>query len=102
MKIKFDDKEFDLKYTLRAFMYFEQLMNKPFNVETLTDSYVLFYCFLLASNNPFDYKFEDFIDMLDNNHLAVREFNEWFREQTELQAQVTNPDNSKKKQARRS
>ena len=103
MKIKFGDQEFELKYTLRAFMFFEQLMNKPFNVETLTDTYVLLYCFLLASNKPFDITFEQFMDMLDDNHLAVRDFNVWFKEQTEIQAQVANPttENSKKKQARK-
>lgn len=96
MKIKFGDKEYDLRYTLRALMFWEQMMSKAFDIQTLTDTYVLFYCFLLASNKPFDISFEQFMDMLDENHGAVREFNTWFREQTELQAQTSNPEKSKK------
>jgi len=95
--IKFGDKEYKLCYKLKAFMFWEQLMSKPFSVETLTDTYVLFYSFLLASNKPFDVTFEQFMDMLDENHSAVREFNEWFRQQTELQAQIANPEKSASK-----
>lgn len=96
MKIKFGDKEYELKYTLRAFMFWEQMMGKPFDVRTLTDTYVLFYCFLLASNKPFDVNFEEFMDLLDENHLAVKDFNEWFARETELQSQTSNPEKSKK------
>lgn len=96
MNIIFGENKYELKYTLRAFMFWEQMMNKPFSIETLTDTYVLLYCFLLASNKPFDVTFEQFMDMLDENHEAVREFNTWFREQTELQAQRSNPEKPKK------
>ena len=101
MSIKFGDKEYELRYTLRAFMFWEQMMNKTFSVETLTDTYVLLYCFLLASNKPFDVTFEQFMDLLDENHGAVKEFNIWFREQTELQAQTSNPEKKGKKGAKK-
>lgn len=101
MSIKFGDKEYQLRYTLRAFMFWEQMMNKTFSVETLTDTYVLLYCFLLASNKPFDVTFEQFMDLLDENHAAVKEFNMWFREQTELQAQTSNPEKKPKKGAKK-
>lgn len=93
-----DGKEINLslRYSLRALMFWEQMMSKAFDIQTLTDTYVLFYCFLLASNKPFDISFEQFMDMLDENHNAVREFNTWFREQTELQAQTSNPEKPKK------
>lgn len=97
MTIEFGDKVYQLRYTIRAFMYWEQMMSKPFEVSTLTDAYVLFYCFLLASNKPFDVSFEQFMDMLDENHSAVGKFNEWFAEQSALQAQTTNPEKSSKK-----
>lgn len=77
-------------------MFFEQMLSKPFDVQTLTDTYVLFYCFLMASNKPFDVSFEQFMDMLDENHMAVRQFNDWFAEQSALQAQTSNPEKSKK------
>jgi len=101
MKIQFGQNEYEIRYTLRAFMFFEQMLSKPFNVETLTDTYVLFYCFLLASNKPFDVTFEQFMDMLDDNHIAVKQFNSWFAEQTALQAQTTNPEKKDKKGAKK-
>jgi len=97
MIIRFGNREYELKYTIRAFMYWEQMMSKPFDVKTLTDAYVLFYCFLLASNKPFDVSFEQFMDMLDDNHAAISVFNNWFAEQSALQAQTTNPEKSSKK-----
>lgn len=96
MKIKFGNDEYALKYSLRAFMLFEQMLSKPFNVETLTDTYVLFYCFLMASNKPFDITFEQYMDLLDENPETVREFNKWFAEETARQAQITNPEKPKK------
>ena len=96
MKIKFGNDEYALKYSLRAFMFWEQMMSKPFDVQTLTDTYVLFYCFLMASNKPFDVSFEQYMDLLDENPETVREFNKWFAEETARQAQITNPEKPKK------
>lgn len=99
--IRLGDKEFSLRYSLRAFMLFEQMLSKPFNIETLTDTYVLLYCFLMATNKPFDITFEQYMDLLDENPAAVREFNTWFAEETALQAQAANPEKKDKKGAKK-
>ena len=67
MNIKINNKEYTVKYTIRALFIFEQITGKPFGIETLLDNYLFFYSMILANNpdNPLDW--DEFIDALDND-----------------------------------
>ena len=65
--IKIGDNEYKFKYTLRALFIFEQITNKAFNIETLTDNYVFLFSMLLANNPDMKLTFEEFIEAFDEN-----------------------------------
>ena len=58
MTIKGQD--YKLKYTLRALFIYEQITGKAFELKTITDEYLFFYCVLMA-NNPFCFFFFVFL-----------------------------------------
>lgn len=67
MKITIKNKEYKVKYTIRALFIFEQITGKPFNISTLFDNYLFFYCLILA-NNPDDVLgWEDYIEAIDTD-----------------------------------
>lgn len=65
--ITINNKEYKIKYTIRALFIFEQITGKAFNIQTLLDNYVFFYSMILA-NNPDDVlDWDDFINALDKD-----------------------------------
>ena len=43
MKVTFNEKEYELKYSFRAYMIYENIMGKSFSPQGLTDMIVFFY-----------------------------------------------------------
>lgn len=74
--ITINNKDYKVKYTLRALFIFEQITKKTFEVKTLLDNYVFFYSLILA-NNPDDIlEWNDFIDALDNDPKIFKQIND--------------------------
>lgn len=67
MIITIKNKQYKVKYTIRALFIFEQITGKPFNISTLFDNYLFFYCLILANNPDNVLDFEDYIDALDSD-----------------------------------
>ena len=77
MDITIKDKTYKLKYTLRALFIYEQITGKVFEMKTITDEYLFFYCLLLANNPDTSLSFDELIDSMDedmNLMLQYREF----------------------------
>ena len=67
MNITIKGKQYKVKYTIRALFIYEQITSKPFNIVTLFDNYLFFYCLILA-NNPNDVlDFDDYLDAIDSD-----------------------------------
>lgn len=74
--IKIKDKEYKIKYTIRAMFIWENIMEKTFKLETIMDNYVFFYSMILA-NNPDDMlQWDEFIEALDENPMLIQELSE--------------------------
>ena len=67
MIITIKNKQYKVKYTIRALFIFEQITGKPFNIATLFDNYLFFYCLILANNPDNVLDFEDYIDAVDSD-----------------------------------
>lgn len=82
MIIKINNVEYLIKQSLRSLMMFEQLTDKKASQieDTLTDTITIFYCMLKSNNKNFDYKFEDFIDLIEDDIDAVNQFVEFIKE----------------------
>lgn len=67
MIITINNKQFKVKYTIRALFIFEQITGKSFNISTLFDNYLFFYCLILANNPDNVLDFEEYIDAVDSD-----------------------------------
>ena len=67
MNITINKKQYKVKYIIRALFIFEQITGKPFNISTLFDNYLFFYCLLLANNPDNVIEWEEFIDAIDSD-----------------------------------
>lgn len=73
MKFTIKDKEYTVKYTIRALFIFEQITGKPFGINTLLDNYLFFYSMILANNPDSPLDWDDFIDALDNDRNLMKQ-----------------------------
>lgn len=93
MKIKIKEKEYTVKYTLRALFIFEQIAGKAFTLQTFTNQYIFIYSLLLANNPDVDLAFDDFINECDDNPELIRSMQKFISKEIEKQA-VFNKDDS--------
>ena len=97
MKIKINDKEIDLKITMRAMIIFEKIADKPFNPITITDLILYFYATILACCPDFDMTFDSFLSYLDDNSDLFKQFTDFINSENEKQNQLNNKSNELKK-----
>lgn len=76
MKITINKKKYEIKYTIRAIFLFEQITKAAFELKTITDSYIFFYCMLLANNPDNILDWDDFVDALDNDKTLYDKLNQ--------------------------
>ena len=74
MEITIKDKQYKIKYTLRALFIYEQITGKAFNLRTITDEYLFFYCILAANNPDIQLTFDDLIDAIDEDMNIMIQF----------------------------
>lgn len=94
MKITINNKEYKIKYTIRAIFLFETITKAPFEIKTLTDSYVFFYSMLLANNPDNVIEWDEFIDALDNDPKLFQQLNEILTQQQNLDKMYNEEDKS--------
>ena len=96
--ISLNGKDFSLKYTLRAFFVFESISGYPFQFWKMLDEFLLFYSFLLASNQElFKMEFEEFIELCENDLTLFEQFKEFILDEIKLRSQSAGNDVKKKK-----
>jgi len=77
MKITIKDKEIELKYTMRSMLMYENITEKTFSPNTMTDIITYMYCVVLSSAKDYSISYDEFIDYLDENVDVVNEFSQW-------------------------
>lgn len=97
MKITIRKQKYELKYKLRNYFAFETIAGYPFKPGKLVDEYLLFYSILVANNETFKMTFEELIEECDKNPSLFLSFSEWFAKEVELQAQLIQAGDIKKK-----
>lgn len=83
MKITINKKKYEVKYCLKAIFYFEAITKAPFELKTITDSYIFFYCMLLANNEDNVITWDEFIYALDNDKKLYEQLNKVMAQQQE-------------------
>lgn len=77
MKMIIEEQEVELKMSLRAHMLYENITGKSFEPQTMTDMINFFFCIVITSAKNYDYKYNDFLDKLDENPQLLVEFSQW-------------------------
>ena len=77
MTITINDKDIELKYTLRSMMMYENITGKTFAPEGVSDILTFFYCVVVASAKNYELKFDDFLDVIEENQDKLNEFSLW-------------------------
>lgn len=95
MKLTIKDTEVEIKYTIRALFIYEQLADKTFNPQTLTELFLFFYALILANKTDIQLTFNELIQLCDNDSTLFPLFQNWLNEEFSKQNQFT--DKSKKK-----
>ena len=97
MKIKIKEQELELHYSLRIYMFYENIMGHSIDMQTIT-SYtslvVLFYSAILATlqyeHKNLDITYDEYMDWLDSQqHTILADFASWFIKNVEVSAKVT-------------
>lgn len=92
MEIIIKDKVYKLKYTLRALFIYEQITGKMFELKTLTDQYIFFYCLLMANNPNSELTFDKLIDAMDEDPTLMKTYQDFMEEEVKKQKQYINQD----------
>lgn len=73
--IKINGIDYKVKYTIRALFLMEQITGKPFEIKTLLDNYLFFYCMILANNKDKEkiLGWDEFIDALDSDKELMKQ-----------------------------
>lgn len=83
MKVNFNNKEIELRYSFRSMIVYEKLTNESFAPKGITEIINYFYATVLASDKTLELGYETFLDYLDENPEKLSEFNEWLVSVTE-------------------
>lgn len=100
MKIKIKDTYYELKLSMRSYMLMENIKGESFNIENMTDTIIFFYCVILTSTKEYDFKYDELLDMLDENPGLLSEFNNWllgeFQKESMMSPRDSEEDSKKK------
>ena len=96
MKIKIKEQELELHYSLRIYMFYENIMGHSIDMQTIssyTSLVVLFYSAILATlqyeHKNLDITYDEYMDWLDSQHNILADFATWFIKNVEVSAKVT-------------
>lgn len=90
MKIIIENKEYELKYSLRMYYVYEGITGKAFAGGTLLSISLLLYSALLANNNDFPHTFDQLADILDKDETTLNNFADWLNLELEKRSFVGN------------
>lgn len=87
--MKILDKEFTLKYGLRAMFAWEEMVGRPFEINTLLDTYCFCYSCIIANQDNPSLDFNQFIDWCDVHPEVIEEFNQFMQEEMKKRETVS-------------
>lgn len=79
MKITINQKEIELKYSIRSLIMFENITEKTFNPQGVGDVVTFFYCVVVSSAKDYSIEYDDFLDWLDENIDELKNFADWLQ-----------------------
>lgn len=79
MTIKINEKEIELKFSIRALMMYENITGNSFNPTNFTDILTFFYCVVISSTKDYSLTFDAFIDYIDVHPELIQDLTDWMK-----------------------
>lgn len=96
MTININEKEYKLKFTLRALLLFEKVAGTTFKFDTLSDQILYLYCLLLANNEEMDLTIDQLIEAMDNDPSILSTYFKYITQENLRNGDLIDGDRSKK------
>ena len=90
MDVTIKGNTYTLKYSFRALMIYENITQKSFSPQGLSDVITFFYSVVVASSRDNNLRFDDFIDWIDDNPSSLSEFSNWLNDVYKHQMEISN------------
>lgn len=90
-KVKINNKNYNVKYTVRALFLYEQITKKPFTLNELNyvlNRYIFAYCVILASNTEDVIEWDDFVSACDKDTTLLEKIDKIILEQQKLNEMI--------------
>ena len=100
MEITIKGNTVSLKYSFRALMIYENITQKSFNPQGLTDVVTFFFSVVVASAKDTTLSFDDFIEWLDDNPESLNQFSQWLTDVYNHQVGITNKELAEETQSK--
>lgn len=78
MKIKFNNREIELRFDFNSDMVFETIMGKSFEQKTETEWLTYFYCTYLILTQDYELAWTDCVQMLSQQPWILWQFVKWY------------------------
>lgn len=85
-------RELEIRYTTRAVFLFEEIAEKNFEVKSSIDTYLFYYCIVMANNRDCGLDFEGFVDALDEDPALLGRINAYIGEQQKFDSLFSGGD----------
>lgn len=95
--ITINNKEYKVKYTIRAMFIFEQIKGESFAINTSLDNFIFLYSLILANNKDNPLSWDEFIDAIDNDPTIAQQINALATTNQDIFYQETSQESSEKK-----
>lgn len=97
MKITIKNTEIELVNKIRAMIIYEQITDKPFQPQTISDLTIYMYSVILACKPEIQLTFSELMETLDEEPELFNRFNLWLTDELKKQAQFNKEPEDKKK-----
>lgn len=85
MNITINNKNIELKYSIRALMMYENIKEETFSPSNITNIVTFMYCIIVSSAKNYSITLDEVLDAIDENNGLLKEFTEWLAKTTENQ-----------------
>jgi DNA repair ATPase RecN len=85
MKITINDKEIELKQTIRSLLMFENIQGHSYTPKSLNDVLLYLYCVVVASSKDYSFSYDDWIDWVDEHPDELTQIVQFIQQTEETQ-----------------
>lgn len=101
MKIKINDKEIELKQTIRSLIMYENIKGESYSPKSLNDILLYIYCVVIASSKDYSIDYDAFIDWIDDNPGELEKISQFIQQTQENQNNIKKNKSQLKEKAKK-